>query len=104
MLESLIADIGVSVMSSLLEDEAETKAGAKHAKRDGYDDGSVVIAGQKRAILKPRLRAGGKEVPLVRYGLFQSPRRMRSAVNHMRCKEIDRPTTNERRHRFRGIL
>jgi transposase-like protein len=88
MLESLIADIGVSVMSSLLEDEAETKAGAKHAKRDGhaavrhgYDAGSVVIAGQKRAILKPRLRADGKEVPLVRYGLFQSPRRMRSAVS-----------------------
>lgn len=95
MQESLIADIGVSVMNSLLEDESETKAGEKHAKRDGhaaypngYDEGSVVMAGQKWSILKLHLRVGGTAVPLVRYGLFQSLRRMWAAAQRRMLAKV----------------
>jgi transposase-like protein len=85
--EAIATDIGLTVMEGLLEDEAEALAGRKHAKRDGhevyrhgYEEGSVVFAGKRLAISRPRLRRAGGEVPLQRYGLFQAERRLRRSV------------------------
>jgi putative transposase len=85
--EAIATEIGLTVMEGLLEDEAERLAGAKHAKLDGYpvrrhgyEEGSVVFAGKRLAILRPRLRGEAGEVLLHRYGLFRAGRKMKRSV------------------------
>ncbi len=85
--EAIATDIGITVMEGLLEDEVDSLAGRKHAKRDGhaayrhgYEEGSVVFAGKRLAISRPRWRGDAGEVPLQRYGLFKAERKLRRRV------------------------
>jgi transposase-like protein len=85
--EAVATDIGLTVMEGLLEDEAESLAGRKHARRDGYtayrhgyEEGSVVFAGKRLAITRPRLRGATGEVPLQRYRLFKADRKLQRSV------------------------
>lgn len=78
--EHLATEIGLTVMTGLLEDEAEQLAGARHAKADGkaawrhgYEDSSVIFAGKKLPIRRPRVRDASGEVELTRLARMRSP-------------------------------
>ena len=85
--EAFATDLGITVIEGLLEDEADQLAGMKHAKRDGrdayrhgYEQGSIVFAGKKIAIHRPRLRNADGELDLGRYAIFKTERKMRDSV------------------------
>jgi transposase-like protein len=85
--EQLATEIGLTVMTGLLEDEAEQLAGPRHAKGDGkairrhgYEESSVTFAGKKLAILRPRLRDAAGEVALTRLGQMRSPGPLRETM------------------------
>lgn len=101
-LEQLFADIGQTVIVSLLEDETEKIAGEKNAKNDGgtanrhgYEEGSVYVGGIKRPILRPRVRQDGHEIELKRYAALRSPQRIeRSVYNRVLAKVTTRRYQN----------
>jgi len=78
-LESLALRLGMLVVSSLLEDEVTRLCGPRHVRqphrthtRYGHQRGTATLAGQKIAIVLPRVRRtdGGGEVPLQTYALL----------------------------------
>lgn len=86
--EALAAEAGLLVMKALLEDEVEQRAGPRYqhtperqASRWGSEEGSVVFAGRKVPLARPRLRSrDGREVALERYALFRADGRLQRAV------------------------
>jgi putative transposase len=88
IVEELSREIGLIVISAVIEHEAEQKAGKKHVKNLGRENnwwgsqtGPVYFEGQKVLIEHPRIRSKtGKETPLETYNAFQNPRRMRNAL------------------------
>lgn len=85
-LEQVIGEAGLLIIRSLLEEEAEQRAGKRYSRdsqqramRWGQAQGYVAFAGRKVAMDRPRLRDENGEVPLERYRLFQDER-MESAV------------------------
>ena len=85
-LEKLMLDAGRLMILGFLNEEVEEKAGKRYAhegdaiKRWGREDGHAIIAGQKVAIQRPRLRGPKGEVPLTRYETFRQEGRMQRAV------------------------
>lgn len=86
--EAVAAEAGLLVMKTLIEEEVEAHAGPRYrhlpereASRWGGEEGSVVFAGRKVALTRPRLRSrDGHEVPLERYELFRGDGRLQRAV------------------------
>lgn len=86
--EALSAEAGLLVMQTLIEEEVEQHAGRRYghtperpAWRWGHEEGSVVFAGRKVALARPRLRSrDGRELRLERYELFRNDGRMQRAV------------------------
>jgi putative transposase len=86
--EALAAEAGLLVMQTLIEEEVEQQAGpryqhspARRASRWGHEEGSVVFAGRRVPLGRPRLRSrNGRELPLQRYELFRSDGRLQRAV------------------------
>ena len=88
-LENLALKLGMLVVSSLLEDEVTRLCGPRHERqphrtlaRYGHQRGTAIVAGQKIAIARPRVRRtdGGGEVPLETYARLQDPEAMPEAV------------------------
>lgn len=83
-IEALSAQIGLTILRAVMEQEVQSKVGSwgkqrlyRHGKQKGY----VVYAGRKLAIKHPRLRDPQKgEVPLESYRRFQSNGRLQRAV------------------------
>ena len=77
-LYQLSLQTGRQVLAKLLEDERVELCGPKGthdpsrgAYRYGYDQGTLVVGGQKVRVRKPRVRSvGGKEIPLPSYEQF----------------------------------
>ena len=88
IVEELGREIGLMVISAVIESEAEQRAGKKHARNPGREAhwwgsqvGTVCFEGQKVLIDRPRIRSkAGKEVSLETYSAFQNPQRMRSTL------------------------
>jgi transposase-like protein len=85
--ESLAAEAGLLVMKTLIEEEVRFIAGERYchdqergAVRWGQEEGYVVFAGRKVPITRPRVRDGHGEIPLKRYALFQSDRRLQDSM------------------------
>jgi len=86
--ESLVAEAGLLVMKSVIEEEVEQRAGPRYqhgperqALRWGSEEGSVVFAGRKVPLARPRLRSrDGHELALQRYELFRGDGRLQRAV------------------------
>jgi transposase-like protein len=86
--EAVAAEAGLLVMKTLIEEEVEKHAGPRYrhrpertASRWGQAEGSVVFAGRRVPLERPRLRSrDGREVPLERYELFRSDGRLQRAV------------------------
>lgn len=86
--EAVAAEAGLLVMKALLEEEVEQRAGPRYqhtperqASRWGSEEGSVVFAGRKVPLARPRLRSReGGEVALERYELFRANGRLQRAV------------------------
>lgn len=86
---ALSVGAGLSLISRLMEHEAELLAGPKGrhdpdrvANRHGYENGSVTLGGRRVAIRRPRVRStdGGRELTLSTYELFASRHPLNRAV------------------------
>jgi len=83
-IEALSAQAGLKIIHHFLEEEIQQRCGShgqQRAYRHGQQPGSLVYAGRKVPIPKPRVRAkGGKELMLKSYQAFQQDGRMQRAV------------------------
>ena len=80
--EGFAAEAGWRLALLLLEDEVTRRCGPRYSRpevrevtRYGSQPGVVMIAGQKQAVLRPRIRGRdrGPEIPLETYALLQRP-------------------------------
>ena len=86
--EAVAAEAGLLVMKTLIEEEVESHAGPRYrhtpqrqACRWGSEEGSVVFAGRRVPLTRPRLRSrDGREIPLERYECFRADSRLQRAV------------------------
>jgi transposase-like protein len=87
--EALAGEAGLLIMKALIDEEVEQLVGPRYrhdgdrqARRWGSEEGYVVFGGKKAPMKRPRVRAvDGGEVPLQRYGMFQSDARMQGSVS-----------------------
>lgn len=88
-IEALAGALGVLVMKACIEDEVRRLVGDRYKHQEGRrcarwgnQGGSVVFAGQKVRIKRPRVRdlRGAKEVALASYNRFQSEEKLSEAV------------------------
>ena len=88
-LEMLATELDLMVALGLMEDEVTRLCGQRYQRqperlhaRYGHQQGVAILAGQKVAIKRPRVRKadGGGEVPLEMYTRLQSPDAMPNAV------------------------
>jgi putative transposase len=87
-IEQMSSQAGLLMMKAMIEEEVEQLAGQRYAHNDqrqifrwGSEEGSVIFAGRKVALERPRIRSkDGQEMPLRRYQAFQDDRRMQQAV------------------------
>lgn len=95
-IERTASQAGLLMMKALIDEEVEQVAGQRYthqpdrkAQRWGHDEGSVVFAGRKVAMPRPRVRSvDGHEVPLSRYQAFAHPRRMEQAVSQRILRRV----------------
>jgi putative transposase len=95
-IEQTASQAGLLMMKTLIDEEVEQVAGQRYthqpdrkAQRWGHDEGSVVFAGRKVAMPRPRVRSvDGHEVPLSRYQAFAHPRRMEQAVSQRILRRV----------------
>jgi transposase-like protein len=95
-IEQTASQAGLLMMKALIDEEVEQVAGPRYthqpdrkAQRWGHDEGSVVFAGRKVALPRPRVRSvEGHEVPLPRYQAFAHPRRMEQAVRQRILRRV----------------
>ena len=88
-IEAMASEAGLLIMKALIDEEVEQIAGKRYAHdgdreavRWGHEEGFVVFSGRKVPVKRPRVRdIGGSEVPLQRYGMFQSDERMTGSVS-----------------------
>jgi len=78
LLISMLLPASVKAFLEELENEVETVCGARHsreveASRWGKQRGSITLGNQRVTIARPRVREGGREVPLATYTRFQDP-------------------------------
>src|SRR4030042_1323275 len=103
IVEELGREIGLMVISAVIESEAEQRAGKKHARNPerqahwwGSQVGTVCFEGQKVLIDRPRIRnKTGTEGSLETYRAFQNPQRMRSRLLKDMVLEIGRASCRE---------
>lgn len=82
-IERLAEEVGLALILTVIECEAERHAGPKHSKNPnrsahwwGDQVGFVYYEDKKIPVLRPRVRSkDGKEVKLETYKVFQSPKR-----------------------------
>jgi transposase-like protein len=87
-IEQMSSQAGLLMMKAMIDEEVEQLAGQRYthnacrqAFRWGSEEGSVIFAGRKVALERPRIRSkDGQEMPLRRYQAFQDDRRMQQAV------------------------
>ena len=82
-IEHMTREVGLLIAQAILEDEVQRKV-ANHTGslyRWGSEPGSVVLAGQKLPIRRPRLRQQGREVPLESYDWLRAAPRLQQAVH-----------------------
>lgn len=80
---------GLLVIKALIDEEVELLAGPRYAHQDGKpavrwgtEEGSIVFAGRKVALERPRVRSqDGREIPLKRYAALGQPARMQEVVH-----------------------
>lgn len=95
-IEQTASQAGLLMMKALIDEEVEQVAGPRYAhqsdrkaQRWGHDEGSVVFAGRKVALPRPRVRSvEGQEIPLPRYQAFAHPRRMEQAVRQRILRRV----------------
>lgn len=88
VVEEIGREVGLMIISAVIESEAERKAGKKNIKNPdreanwwGGQIGPIYYEGQKVLIEHPRIRSKeNKEIPLKTYNAFQNPRRMRGLL------------------------
>lgn len=88
VIEKIGREIGLMVISAVIESEAEQKAGKKNEKNPhrsanwwGSQIGPIYYDGQKVLIDRPRIRSKeNKELALETYIALQNPRKMRKTV------------------------
>lgn len=86
--EEIGREVGLMIISAVIESEAERKAGKKDSKNPlreanwwGSQIGPIYYEGQKVLIEHPRIRSKeNRELPLKSYRAFQNPRRMRKSL------------------------
>jgi putative transposase len=90
--EAMSAEVGLKIMSSVIEHELGAKLGAwgsQAAYRHGRQAGFVVFAGRKHPLERPRLRAkDGGELPVESYRAFQEDGRMQRAVARKLIRQV----------------
>jgi putative transposase len=83
-IEGLITQVGLKILSAVMEHEVESKLGKwgqQSAYRHGHQQGYVVYAGRKLELKRPRVRSKERaELPLQSYQAFQQEGRMQRAV------------------------
>ena len=85
-IEQMSSQAGLLMMKAMIDEEVEQLAGQRYTHNDhrkafrwGNEEGSVIFAGRKVALERPRIRSkDGQEMPLRRYQAFQDDRRMQS--------------------------
>jgi transposase-like protein len=95
-IERTASQAGLLMIKALIEEEVEQVAGQRYAhppdrkaQRWGHEEGSVVFAGRKVAMPRPRVRSvDGHEVPLSRYQAFAHPRRMEQAISQRILRRV----------------
>jgi len=95
-IEQTASQAGLLMMKALIDEEVEQVAGPRYAhqsdrkaQRWGQDEGSVMFAGRKVALPRPRVRSvEGHEIPLARYQAFAHPRRMEQAVRQRILRRV----------------
>ncbi len=88
-IEETVCQAGLLVIKALIDEEVELLAGPRYEHQDGKpavrwgtEEGSIVFAGRKVALERPRVRSqDGREVPLKRYVALRQPARMQEAVH-----------------------
>ena len=78
-IEQMSSQAGLLMMKAMIDEEVEQLAGQRYthngqrlAFRWGSEEGSVIFAGRKVALERPRIRTtDGQEMPLRRYQAFQ---------------------------------
>jgi putative transposase len=88
-IEETACKAGLLVIKALIDEEVELLAGPRYAHQDGKpavrwgtEKGSIVFAGRKVALERPRVRSqDGREIPLKRYAALGQPARMQEAVH-----------------------
>ena len=87
-IEQMSSQAGLLMMKAMIDEEVEQLAGPRYthngqrlAFRWGSEEGSVIFAGRKVALERPRIRTtDGQEMPLRRYQAFHDDGRMQQAV------------------------
>jgi len=95
-IEQTASQAGLLMMKALIDEEVEQIAGSRYthqtdrrATRWGQDEGHVIFAGRKVAMLRPRVRSvEGREIPLGRYQAFAHPARMQAAVSQRILRRV----------------
>jgi putative transposase len=88
-IEEAACRAGLLVIKGLIDEEVEQFAGPRYAHQDqrpglrwGSEEGTIVFAGRKVALKRPRVRSRqGEEIPLRRYAALGQPTRMEQAVH-----------------------
>ncbi len=95
LIEQTCSQVGLLMIKGLIDEEVESLVGGRYAhddQRQGYrwgtEEGSIIFAGRKVAIDRPRVRSkNGGEIPLHRYAAFRKPTHMEKSVQQriLRC-------------------
>ncbi len=88
VVEELSQEVGLMLISAVIESECEKKAGKKNVRDPqraanwwGSQFGPIYYNGQKVLIDRPRVRGrDNKEIQLSTYNAFQSPKKMKQSV------------------------
>jgi putative transposase len=90
-LESLAAEIGLTIIRQVMEAEIDQKVGQwgqQPVRRYGRQPGYVIVGGRKLSLQRPRLRSReGKEVKLDSYAAFQQNGKMQQAVERQLIRQ-----------------
>lgn len=91
-IENYSAEVGLTIMSAVMEEEIARRLGAHGTQshyRHGRQPGYVVFGGRKAALERPRMRtAGGKEATLQSYRAFQHDGKMERAVARQLIRQV----------------
>lgn len=95
-IEETVTQAGLPMIKALIDEEVENKVGSRYAHNNqrqafrwGTEEGSIVFAGRKIALERPRIRGkGGKEIPLQRYEALRQEPRMQQSVQERILRRV----------------